>query len=269
MVSREQKKEAIAAAKRYVSERRACELVELHRTVFRHERIEKDAALADEIRSIAEKKRRFGYRRIYLDIRKNKKVNHKKIYRLYTKMGLKYRIKRKKKRYQGDNVPMIVPRGINERWSMDFITDSLYDGRKFRVFNLIDDCSREAIEQYPGFSISGKCLLRIFDDIKSRRSLPKQIVCDNGPEFTSRAFLTWANDNKVEVHFIEKGKPMQNAFIESFNGKFRDECLNEEWFVTLNDARKRIKEWSHEYNSERVHTGLNGLSPYEFIAQIA
>jgi putative transposase len=269
MVSREQKREAVAAAKEYVSERRACELVELHRTVFRHERVGKDLVLESEIRRIAEKKRRFGYRRIYLNIRKKKKVNHKKIYRLYTKMGLKYRIKRKKKRYQGENVPMIVPHGINERWSMDFITDSLYNGRKFRVFNLIDDCSREAIEQYPGFSISGKHLVRVFEDIKSRRPLPRQIVCDNGPEFTSKAFLKWADSNKVEIHFIEKGKPTQNAFIESFNGKFRDECLNEEWFLTMNDARVRIKEWSHGYNSERVHTGLNGLSPYEFIAQIA
>lgn len=269
MVSREQKKEAAAAAQEYVSERRACELVVLHRTVFRHVRIEKDVELEKKIKTIAEKKRRYGYRRICLDIRKKEKVNHKKVYRLYTKMGLKYRIKRKKKRYQGERIPLIVPHGVNERWSMDFISDSLYDGRKFRVFNLIDDCSREAIEQYPGFSISGKRLVRIFEEIKSRRELPKQIVCDNGTEFTSKAFMKWADDNKVEIHFIEKAKPMQNAFIESFNGKFRDECLNEEWFITINDARKRINEWSHEYNSERVHTGLNGLSPYEFIAQTA
>lgn len=269
MVSREQKKEAVFTAQEYVSERRACEIVELHRTVFRHKSIEKDTALENEIRRIAEQKHRFGYRRIYLDIRKREKVNHKKVYRLYTKMGLKYRIKRKKKRYQGESVPMIVPRGINERWSMDFITDSLYDGRKFRVFNLIDDCSREAIKQHPDFSISGRRLVRIFEEIKSHRALPKQIVCDNGTEFTSKAFMKWAADNNVEIHFIDKGKPTQNAFIESFNGKFRDECLNEEWFLTLSGVRKSIKEWSHEYNSERVHSGLNGLSPYEFIAQIA
>lgn len=269
MVSREQKKEAVTSAQEYVSERRACELIELHRTVFRHERIERDTELENTIKTIAEKKRRYGYRRIYLDIRKKEKVNHKKVYRLYTKMGLKYRIKPKKKRYQGVRVPMIVPQGTNERWSMDFVTDSLYDGRRFRVFNLIDDCSREAIEQSAGFSISGKRLVRIFDDIKSRRALPRQIVCDNGTEFTSKAFMKWAADNNVEIHFIDKGKPMQNAFVESFNGKFRDECLNEEWFLTISDARKKIKEWSYEYNTERVHTGLNGLSPYEFIAQIA
>ncbi len=269
MVSREQKKEAVSTAQEYVSERRACELIELHRTVFRHKRIEKDVELENRIKTIAEKKRRYGYRRIYLDIRKKEKVNHKKVYRLYTKMGLKYRIKHKKKRYQGVSVPMIVPQSINERWSMDFVTDSLYDGRKFRVFNLIDDCSREAIEQHVGFSISGKRLVRIFEDIKSRRLLPRQIVCDNGTEFTSKAFVKWAADNNVEIHFIDKGKPMQNAFVESFNGKFRDECLNEEWFLTIDDARKRIKEWNNEYNSERVHTSLDGLTPYEFIAQIA
>lgn len=149
------------------------------------------------------------------------------------------------------------------------MTDSLYDGREFRVFNLIDDCSREAIEQYVGFSISGKRLVRILDDIKNHRALPRQIVCDNGTEFTSKAFMKWAADNNVEIHFIDKGKPMQNAFVESFNGKFRDECLNEEWFLTINNARKNIEEWNNEYNSERVHTSLNGLSPYEFIARIA
>ncbi len=247
----------------------ACEIIGLNRTVFRHKSIEKDIEIENKIRGIAEKKRRFGYRRIYLDLRKEQRINHKKVYRLYTKMGLKYRIKRKKKRYQGETVPMIVPCGINERWSMDFISDALYDGRRFRVFNLMDDCSREAIVQHPGISITGKRLARIFDEIKSYRSLPKQIVCDNGTEFTSKAFMKWAADNQVEIHFIEKGKPTQNAFIESFNGKFRDECLNEEWFVSLSDARRRIKAWTHEYNCGRVHSSLNGLTPYEYIAQIA
>ena len=269
MVSREQKKEAVSTAQEYISERRACEIVGLHRTVFRHKATEKDAELEERIRTLAEKKRRYGYRRIYQAIRKEEKVNHKKVYRLYTKMGLKYRIKRKKKRYQGESVPMIIPCGINERWSMDFVSDSLYDGRKFRVFNLMDDCSREAIVQHPDFSISGRRLVRIFDEIKSYRVLPKQIVCDNGTEFTSKAFMKWAADNHVEIHFIDKGRPMQNAFIESFNGKFREECLNEEWFVSMSEARKRISDWTHEYNSERVHSGLNGLTPYEYIAQIA
>lgn len=268
-MSREQKKEAIVIARNCVSERRACELFELHRTVFRHVQLEKDIELENEIKKIAKKHRRYGYRMIYLFIRKQKKVNHKKVYRLYSKLGLKYRIKHKKKKYQGVKVPLIVPSGINERWSMDFVSDSLFDGRKFRVFNLIDDCSREAIIQHADISISGKRLVRIFEEIRQQRSLPKQIVCDNGTEFTSKAFQKWASDNNVEIHFIDKGKPTQNAFVESFNGKFRDECLNEEWFLSVVSAKNIIGAWNHEYNSERPHSSLNGLTPYEFIEEIA
>ena len=161
------------------------------------------------------------------------------------------------------------PAGPDEQWAMDFVSDSLYDGRKFRVFNLIDDFSRESIVQHADFSISGLRLVRIFDDLKRMRKLPKQLVCDNGTEFTSKAFMKWANDNKIDLCFIDKGKPTQNAFVESFNGKFRDECLNEEWFMNIGDARHKISKWKLEYNSERPHSGLNGFSPYEFIRQLA
>lgn len=184
-------------------------------------------------------------------------------------MGLKYRRKSRKKRYCGEQIPLHLPVHSNERWSMDFVSDTLYDGRTFRVFNMIDDCSRESIVQYVDFSISGLRLTRIFDDLKKTRKLPKQIVCDNGTEFTSKAFRQWAHENNVEIHYIDKGKPTQNAFVESFNGKFRDECLNEEWFTSLSHARSIIKAWRNDYNSERPHGGLNGLSPYEFIARIA
>lgn len=269
MVNREQKKEAVSILKVYVSERRSCEIVNIHRSVFRLKTVNKDAELENEIRDIANKKRRFGYRRIHNVIRKTKIVNHKRIYRLYRKLGLKYRIKRTRKRFYGESRPLILPRSVNTRWSMDFICDSLYDGRRFRVFNLIDDYSRESIVQHADFSISGVRLVRIFEDLKTTRILPQQIVCDNGPEFTSKAFLLWAKDNGVDIHFIDKGKPTQNAFIESFNGKFRDECLNEEWFLTLHEAREKIKVWQEEFNSERPHQGLNGLSPYEFIRKTA
>jgi len=152
---------------------------------------------------------------------------------------------------------------------MDFVNDVLYDGRKFRTFNLIDDCSREAITQYVDFSINGIRLVRVFEELKQRRILPKQIVSDNGTEFTSKVFRKWAADNNVEIHYIDKGKPTQNAFVESFNGKFRDECLNEEWFGSLLSARSIIEAWRVDYNTERPHKGLNGMSPYEFIAKIA
>jgi putative transposase len=269
VVSREQKKQAIIIAREYVSERKACEIMELHRSVFRHDKNEKDKDLKEEIRLIANKKRRYGYRRITDELRKTQNINHKKVYRIYTDLGLKYRIKNRKKRYCGEKKPMILPFGMNERWSMDFVSDSLYDGRKFRVFNLIDDYTRESIIQHPDFSISGIRLVRIFEDIKKTRELPKQIVCDNGTEFTSKVFMKWADDNNVELCFIDKGKPTQNAFVESFNGKFRDECLNEEWFMNLADARCKIGEWHREYNSERPHSSLGGISPYEFIRKIA
>ena len=123
--------------------------------------------------------------------------------------------------------------------------------------------------QHPDFSITGMKLVRIFEELKRERKLPKQLVCDNGTEFTSKAFRKWADENNVEIHYIEKGKPTQNAFIESFNGKFRDECLNEEWFTSIAQARSIIEAWRIDYNNERPHNGLNGLSPYEFIARTA
>jgi putative transposase len=268
VVSREQKKEAVSHMEQFLSERKACEIISIHRTVYRHDKIEKDAELADEIRRIANKKKRYGYRRITHELRKTRKVNHKKVYRIYSDLNLKYRIKNRKKRYCGEKRAMILPSGMNIRWSMDFVSDSFYDGRKFRVFNLIDDFTRESIAQHADISISGIRLVRIFEDLKKTRKLPKQIVCDNGTEFTSKALMKWADDNQVELCFIDKGKPTQNAFVESFNGKFRDECLNEEWFMNLKDAKIRIEKWRCEYNSERPHSSLGDISPYEFIRRI-
>ena len=256
-------------AKEYVSERTACEFMRLHRTVFRRVKVDNDNELKAEIRKIANRRKRFGYRRIHNIVSKKQVVNHKKVYRLYTELGLKYRRKSKKKRYTGESKPLIAPGYINERWSMDFVSDALYDGRKFRTFNLIDDFSREAIVQHADFSISGVRLVRIFEEIKKTRCLPRQVVCDNGTEFTSKAFTKWARENDLEIHYIDKGKPTQNAFAESFNGKFRDECLNEEWFESLRDAKSKIEVWRLDYNSERPHSGLNGLSPLEFIEKIA
>ena len=241
----------------------------MHRTVFRHAVEDKDIEIKAKIHDVAMKKKRYGSPRICDVLNRTMHVNHKKVERLYSEMGLKYRRKQSRKRYVGEKVPMIVPHNINEKWSMDFVHDALSDGRKFRVFNLIDDCSREAIVQHVDFSISGKRLVRIFEEIKSKRPLPRQIGCDNGPEFTSHAFRKWASDNNIELCYIDKGKPTQNAFVESFNGKFRDECLNEERFQSISWARSIIESWRIEYNSDRPHSGLNGLTPFEFIATIA
>lgn len=268
-MSREQKREAVNIGKEYVSERRSCELISLHRTVFRHVKTEKDIELKAEIRKIAVRRKRFGYRRIDDILNRTRVVNHKKTYRLYREMGLKYRIKSRKKRKTGESMPLVIPAKPNERWSMDFVSDTLYDGRTFRVFNVIDDCSREAIVQHVDISISGLRLSRVFDEIKVLRALPRQLLCDNGTEFTSNAFRKWAQENGIEIHYIDKGKPTQNAFVESFNGKFRDECLNEEWFANLSHAKSIIEAWRIDYNSDRPHSGLNGLSPYEFLKNIA
>lgn len=228
-----------------------------------------DDELKAAIYRIAMKHKRYGYPRICNVLNRTQVVNHKRVYRLYTEMGLKYRRKRSRKRYTGEKVPMIVPENCNQRWSMDFVSDVLSDGRKFRVFNIIDDCSREAIAQHVDFSISGLRLVRIFEELKSKRVLPKQVVCDNGTEFTSHAFRNWASKNHVEICYIDKGKPTQNAFVESFNGKFRDECLNEERFINISSARSIIESWRIEYNAERPHSGLMGMTPNEFIAKTA
>lgn len=268
-MSRSQKKDAVREGRFVVSERRSCELVGLHRTVFRHKKVDKDSVVKAEIRRIALKKKRYGTPRICEVLNRTMHINHKRVERLYSEMELKYRRKRSKKRYTGEKVPMIIPHEINQRWSMDFVWDVLSDGRRFRVFNLIDDCSRESIVQHVDFSIGGYRLVRIFEELKRKRTLPKQLVCDNGTEFTSHVFRAWAENNNIELCFIDKGKPTQNAFIESFNGKFRDECLNEERFLSISWARSIIETWRIEYNAERPHSGLNGLTPYEFIAQSA
>lgn len=253
----------------FVSERRSCQLFNISRSVYRQKTIIKDIDLKKKIMEIAMKRTRFGYRRINDILNKEMKINHKKTYRLYCELNLKYRRKKTKKRHVGEPIPIQKPSEANIRWSMDFVSDSLYNGRKFRVFNLIDDYSRESIVQYVDFSISGARLTRLFDELKLKRMLPKQLVCDNGTEFTSKAFRKWAAENGIEIHYIDKGKPMQNGFVESFNGKFRDECLDAEWFESLNHAREIVESWRFDYNSNRPHSGLNGLSPFEFLKQIA
>lgn len=252
-----------------MSERRACELLGLSRSVHRYRPKKDDAKVIEGIKRVAKKYRRYGYRRIHAELSREMTINHKKVYRLYTILDLKYRRKKKKRARMLVQKPIILPSGRNQRWSMDFMSDSLYDGRRFRILNIIDDFGREAILGHADFSISGIRLVRLMDGIKRTRTLPRQIVVDNGPEFTSRAFLEWADRNHVDIHFIDKGKPTQNALIESYNGKFRDECLNEHWLRNIRQARFAIEEWLEHYNVDRPHSSLGGLSPYEFIKQSA
>lgn len=272
MVSRAQKREAVSliCSLLSVGERKACRFVGLARSVFRHVRVVTDVELREEITRLALRHRRWGYRQIARKIRKELRVNVKRIYRLYTELGLKYRTKQKRKRLPLPQTPLVVPAKPGMRWSMDFMNDTLSRvSRRFRIFNVIDDCSREDIVQYAAFSISGRKVTEILDEVKAVRGLPDQIVMDNGAEFTSHVMQNWAAQNGVRLHYIEKGKPTQNAFIESFNGKFRSECLNEHWFASLDEARSEIAKWREIYNTERPHSSLDGLTPAEFIRSVA
>lgn len=221
--------------------------------------------LRQRLRELAAEYPRYGYWRLYRKLRREGTVvNHKRVYRLYREEGLTVR-KRPRKRLARARVPASVPIVPNERWSMDFVSDSLADGRRLRIFNVVDDCTREALLMEVDTSISGQCVARLLDGVaKARGAYPRCMVCDNGPEFISHALDEWADRNKVKLEFIQPGKPVQNCFVESFNGRFRDECLNENWFLSLNDARRIISKWKEHYNEVREHGSLGGLTPSEF-----
>jgi putative transposase len=195
-----------------------------------------------------------------------KVINPKRTYRLYREEGLQVRTKRRKK-LSRPRVPMLVPEAVNQRWSMDFVSDQLANGRRFRVLNVVDDYSRELVLQVTDFSISGHRVARELNQLS--RKLPKSIVCDNGPEFTSKAMFFWAKQAGVKLHFIQPGRPTQNAFVESFNGKFRDFCLNQHWFADLNEARQIIETWRTHYNYERPHRSLGKKPPAVFAREAA
>jgi len=194
--------------------------------------------------------------------------NRKRTYRLYREEGLQVRTKRRKK-LNRPRIPMIVPDQANERWSMDFVSDQLANGRRLRVLNIVDDFTRECVLQVVDFSISGERVARALDDLAESRPLPSTLVCDNGPEFTSKAMFFWARDRRVKLHFIQPGKPTQNAFVESFNGKFRDYCLNLNWFASLEDARSTISQWRDHYNTVRPHRSLDHKPPAVFAKEAA
>ncbi|ASV12047.1 hypothetical protein B2G51_10365 [Leptospira santarosai] len=270
-MSLEQKREAILFIKPQLGERKSCRILNVSRTGFRHKSklFEKDKNLKDRIQELAYKHKRAGYRQIYDFIRKEERVNRKRIYRLYSELGLKYRIKPKRKRLSLPTVPKLLPKAIGDRWSMDFMSDSLYSGRRFRILNIIDDFGRLAVATKAEFSITSERLVRILNEVSKVRSLPKQIVVDNGPEFTSKTFLRWAFDKGVDIHFITPGKPTENAFIESFNGKMRNECLNENWFKNIEEARRLIEDWRSFYNAVRPHSSLGSLTPEEYLRRTA
>ncbi len=226
-------------------------------------------ALRSRLWTLAECYPRYGCPTLHDMLRTEGLVRkHKRTYRIYGKERLQVRTQRRKKLMR-PRVPMAVPIRVNERWSMDFISDQQANGRRFRVLNVVDDFSRECVLQVVDFSISGQRLARELDRLAAHRPLPKAIVCDNGPEFTSKAMFFWSKHTGVKLHFIQPGKPTQNAFVESFNGKFREYCLNLHWFASLEDSRSTIDAWRYHYNHVRPHRSLGKKPPVVFAMEAA
>ena len=216
--------------------------------------------------ALAMVRRRFGYRRLHVLLRREGwEVNHKRVYRLYVEEKLWVRKRNRKGRVAVPRAPMLTPTKVNQVWSLDFVTDALASGRRFRTLNITDDFSREAPAIEVDTSLGGVRVARVLDRLKVERGLPPQIRSDNGPEFISKAVEQWAYKNGVEWCFIEPGKPIENAYIESFNAHFRDECLNENWFTDLGDARQKIEAWRQDYNRQRPHSALGYRTPEEFV----
>jgi putative transposase len=227
-----------------------------------------DAPLREALESLAAARPRFGYRRLHVLLRRGgETVNHKRVYRVYRDAGLAVRRKGRKRVAQANRQPRVAARTANEQWSMDFMSDSLADGRCFRVLNVVDDATRQALATEVDCSLPGARVARVLERLVSERGRPRRIVVDNGPEFTSRALDLWAYEAGVEFVFIRPGKPIENCFVESFNGKMRDECLNAHWFTSLAEARRVIELWRLDYNHVRPHSSLGGLTPVEFAGE--
>jgi putative transposase len=250
-----------------VSERHACRLMELARSTHRYgsRKAEQDAGLRARLRELAAKRMRFGYRRLTAMLgREGVEVNHKRVYRLYREEGLAMRIRQRRRiRWSGPAVSPVAMRP-NQRWSIDFVSDRVNTGKVIRMLTMVDDCTRECPAIEVDTSLGGLRVRRVLDRVAAERGLPEAIVLDNGPEFRGRALAAWSEERGVRLEFIQPGKPVQNAYVESFNGRLRDECLNANWFTSLSDARRKIETWRQDYNQHRPHSSLDYLPPAEF-----
>lgn len=273
MVTPDAKREAVAHACQMhgLSQRRACNVLGVDRTSVRYRSIRPDDQfLRDAMKAVAAERRRFGYRRIHVMLqRQGIEMNLKKLRRLYREEKLQVRKRGGRKRALGTRRPIGVPNGANERWSLDFVSDAFTDGRRFRVLAVVDDYTRECLTLVADTSLSGLRVARELDALIVRRGRPSMIVSDNGSELTSMAILKWCQDTGIEWHYIAPGKPMQNGFVESFNGSFRDECLNETLFSSLIEARTQITAWKEDYNRQRPHSSLGDITPIEFAMKMA
>jgi putative transposase len=249
-----------------LSIRRACNLVDLWRATYSYQRQSADdQAVRLRLKEVAEQRRRFGCHRVHVILkREGLVINHKRTERIYREEGLSLRLKKRKKTAM-IRVKLPEPERVNQRWSMDFVSDSLCTGRRFRVLAILDDFSRECLIIEVDTSIGGTRVVSVLERLAELRGLPEVITVDNGPEFAGKAMDEWAYRRGVKLNFIRPGKPVENAYIESFNGKLRDECLNENWFITLKDARETIEAWRIDYNEFRPHSSLGDLSPAEYV----
>ena len=242
-------------------------MVDLWRATYRYQRkTVDDEAIRLRLKELAEQRRRFGCHRLHVLLkREGLVINHKRTERIYREEGLSLGLKKRKKKVAMVRVKMPEPNRVNQRWSMDFVSDSLVTGRRFRALAILDDFSRECLAIEVDTSIGGRRVVSILERLAELRGLPEVIIVDNGPEFAGKALDEWAYNRGVKLNFIRPGKPVENAYIESFNGKLRDECLNQNWFISLRDAREAIEAWRIDYNEFRPHSSLGDLSPLEYV----
>jgi putative transposase len=256
-------------AKTSISERRACRLIGLSRSVLGYQPKPEDGRLRDRLEALAGERRRFGYRRLaVLLAREGLRANHKRVHRVYRAAGLAVRRRRRRDRLAVPRQPLVLPTAANDTWSMDFVFDALYDARRLKCLTVVDDCTKESVAIVVARRLGGDEVARNLDEICRFRGYPRAIRTDQGPEFTGRALDQWAHARGVELRLIQPGKPTQNAYIESFNGRFRDECLNEHWFLSLEHARAVVAEWRRDYNEQRPHSALGNLTPAEYARRL-
>lgn len=254
-----------------LSERRALAVLRMSASALRYDpRPDRNTDLREQIVALAHRHRRYGVGMIYLKLRQSgQRVNYKRVERLYQQAHLQVRRRKRKKVPVGERQPLLRPETANQVWSMDFVFDRTAEGRALKCLTIVDDATHESVAIEVERAISGHGVVRVMKRLAITRGLPSVIRTDNGKEFCGKAMLSWAHESGVRLRLIEPGKPNQNAYIESFNGRLRDECLNEHWFPTLLHARTTIERWRREYNDERPKKALGGMTPSDYARRLA
>jgi putative transposase len=247
--------------------RKACAVIQLSRVVYLYRSVARDStSLVMRMKEITRTRLHYGYRRVHVMLRREGfKDNHKRVYRLYRQEGMSLRHKRpRRSKASQQRQPVIAAQRVNQVWSMDFVADNLFDGRKLRMLTVVDCYSRESLAIHVGQSLKGEDVVQVLNGIAAQRGRPQVIKSDNGSEFIGKAMDKWAYEHRVALDFSRPGRPTDNAMVESFNGRLRQECLNEHWFMSLADARTKIEAWRRHYNESRPHSALDWMTPLEF-----